>query len=68
MPCIAEMDLRPIVYRRLLRGCKPRKNFNLSVTKAEEWYANMFKESYRRTKKMPQPDDLNFEEEMTNCE
>ena len=56
MPCIAEMDLRPIVYRRLLRGCKPRKNFNLSVTKAEEG------------EKMPQPDDLNFEKERTDFE
>ena len=62
------MDLRPIVYRRLRRGCKPRKLFDFANTKAEEWYGNMFPESCRRTTKIPMPTDLNFTDEIFNFE
>ena len=68
MKCISLMDLRPIVYKRILRGCKPRKIFDMAKTKAQEYHANMFPESFRRTRKIPMPDDINFEEEMFNFE
>ena len=68
MKCISLMDLRPIVYKRILRGCKPRKIFDMAKTKAQEYYANMFLESFRRIRKIPMPDDINFDEKMFNFE
>ena len=66
MPCIAEADMRPIVYRMLSKKRKPRVLFDLNRIREQEYYNVMFSESQRVTRKMPRPGDIDYEKEMQN--
>jgi len=62
MPALTSYDIRVPIQEWMQAERKPRKKFDMTTTKQEEYYRGFFSEAQRRQVKVLQPEDGLFEE------
>ena len=64
MPPIANMDLRPVVYKWITeKDRRPRQKFDMATVKAQEHFHNMFESSQGRRRKIETAKLKNYKDE-----